>query len=200
MRRILILFALLLLVGLAGCGGTTVEPGDGPAATADPADPGGPSVAEGEGHPPIEGEPGEEPPTEAPQKIASFKEKYVYDDGLEVEVIKIVNGKFTPKDVEYTEEAKAGDPYTKLTMRVRNGSKVTIQLLGSATVTYGPDGTEAVLSSLLDTDSMDGKLIPGKSRSAAAVYLIPPKYYGDVVMEFSPDLEHSSAVFSGSIK
>jgi hypothetical protein len=34
----------------------------------------------------------------------------------------------------------------------------------------------------------------------AMMYLIPEKYYDDVVVEFSPDFEHDSAVFSGSVK
>jgi hypothetical protein len=29
--------------------------------------------------------------------------------------------------------------------------------------------------------------------------MIPPKHFDDVVLEFSPDFEHDSAVFSGSI-
>jgi hypothetical protein len=198
MRRILTALTMaLLLLGFAGCGGTSVQPGDGPAATAEP-EPTDPQITEGD--PPMEGEPSEEP-SEAPAKVANFKEKYVYEDGLQVEVIRIVNSRFTKSQTEYSDEAKAGDPYSKFTVRVKNGSKLTVKLSASATVTYGPDGVEAEKSYLLDDDSgLEGKLLPGRSRSAAAVYLIPPKYYGDVVMEFTPDLDHDSAVFSGSIK
>jgi hypothetical protein len=46
---------------------------------------------------------------------------------------------------------------------------------------------------------LDGKLLKGKSRSARYVFLIPPKHQNDVVLEFSPDFEHDSAMFSGSI-
>ena len=94
--RTVFLLAILLTLGLVGCGGTgtTVEPGDGPAATAEP-EPTDPEVTEGD--PPMEGEgkPCEEPTEEAEAAPASFDEKYTYPDGLEVEVIKIVNGKFT---------------------------------------------------------------------------------------------------------
>jgi hypothetical protein len=62
-----------------------VQPGDGPAAE------------ETQYHGPIEGEPGDEPSEEPSplQDNAKFGEKYVYSDGLEVEVIKIRNGRFT---------------------------------------------------------------------------------------------------------
>jgi hypothetical protein len=103
-------------------------------------------------------------------------------------------GHFTAKQVEdaYDGEKKA-DPYAKFTVRVKNRSPKTVERSASATVTYGPDGVEAVKSYLLDEHSgLDGKLIPGKSRSAVAVYLIPEKHYDDVVMEFSPDFEHDS--------
>ena len=83
---------------------------------------------------------------------------------------------------------------------MKNKSKATVQLVGLATVTYGPDGEKAEPSYMEKTDIMDGKLIPGKSRSTSLAFLIPPKYYGDVVMEVSVDREHESAVFSGSIK
>lgn len=189
--------AVLTLALLAGCGGGTsgqeVGPAEGPAATADASDTTGP----------VEGEPSDEPSDEPTQDapVASFKEKLTYKDGLQVEVTKIRNGRFTASEVEYSNESKKGDPYTVFTVRVRNGSPKTIQLLGSASVTYGPDGDEAKSSyDLEDLGSMDGKLIKGKARSASFAFLIPPKYYGDVVMEFSTDFDHDSAVFSGSIK
>jgi hypothetical protein len=70
-----------------------LQPGDGPAAS------------ETEFHGPIEGEPGDEMSEEPSplQDNAKFGEKYVYSDGLEVEVIKIRNGRFTASQVEYAD-------------------------------------------------------------------------------------------------
>jgi hypothetical protein len=190
MRRAFI--ALCLVAGLlaSGCTGTEqsgVQPGDGPAAE------------ETEFHGPIEGEPSEE--SSPLQDDASFDEKYVYSDGLQVEVIKIRNGQFTAAQVEYQDNVKKGDPYTVFTIRVRNGSPKTVELNGSVRATYGPDGEEAEQSYLEDeTGDLSGKLIKGKSRSAGFVFLIPTRFYDDVVLEVSPDFEHDSAVFSGSIK
>jgi hypothetical protein len=53
----------------------------------------------------------------------------------------------------------------------------------------------------LDEDEeLSGKLLKGKSRSAGFSFLIPTRFYDDVVLEVAPDFEHDSAVFSGSIK
>lgn len=203
LRRILILLAALLSLSLAGCLSptTSVEPGDGPAVTGEPSgslepDPLDPEVTEGD--PPYDTEPTEEPSDAAP---ASFTEKVVYADGLEVEVTKVKNGRFTAKDVEYTEEVKKGDPYTVFTIRVTNKSPKTVDLVGSVRVAYGPDGEEAESTYVLEeAEDMSGKLIKGKARSAGFVYLVPTKFYDNVVLEFSADFEHESAVFSGSIK
>lgn len=185
MKRALIPLVAALLFG---CASPNVQPGDGPAATAESSEQQSPG-----------GEPTGTPSERAP---AGFHDKYVYDDGLQVEVIRIVVGHFTARDVAPTaEDEMKGHPYAKFTVRVKNGSKTTVALASSATVTYGPDGDQAKESYLLDSDSgLSGKLIPGKSRSTVSVYLVPDKYWADVVMEFTPDFEHTSAVFSGSIK
>jgi hypothetical protein len=194
MRRAISALWLAAALLLSGCGGieqSGVEPGDGPAAS------------ETEYHGPIEGEPGDDPSEEPSplQDNAKFGEKYVYSDGLEVEVIKIRNGRFTASQVEYADDVKKGDPYSVFTIRVKNGSPKTVELLGSVAVTYGPDGEPAKETYVLDeAEELSGKLIKGKSRSAGFVFLIPTRFYDDVVLEFSPDFEHDSAVFSGSIK
>jgi hypothetical protein len=194
MRRAISALWLAAALLLTGCGGTDqtgVEPGDGPA------------VSETEYHGPIEGEPGDEA-SEEPSPLtdnARFGEKYVYSDGLEVEVIKIRNGRFTASQVEYADDVKKGDAYSVFTIRIRNGSPKTVELLGSVAVTYGPDGEPAEQTYSLDeAEELSGKLIKGKSRSAGFVFLIPTRFYDDVVLEVSPDFEHDSAVFSGSIK
>jgi hypothetical protein len=129
---LLVSLATIAALTLSGCSGTTTEgvsPGDGPAAS-EPADT------------PVEGENATDQPTEEPTEEehapANFHEKYTYRDGLQVEVIRIKLGHFTRAEIEDGYEAnkeKPGDPYAKFTVRIRNGSKKTVQLSGSATVT-----------------------------------------------------------------
>jgi hypothetical protein len=192
MRRLVIALCLtagFLFTGCSGIEQSGVQPGEGPAVTDEPM------------HGPIEGE-GEPSEESSPlQDDAKFGEKYVYSDGLEVEVIRIRNGRFTASQVEYADDVKRGDPYSVFTIRVKNGSPKTVELVGSVTVSYGPDGEPAEQTYLLDeAEELTGKLIKGKSRSAGFVFLIPPRFYDDVVLEVAPDFEHDSAVFSGSIK
>ena len=112
------------------------------------------------------------PPRRRPRslRVASFTEKYTYEDGVEVEVTKIEHGKISRADSEYSEpEAKAGDPYVMLTVRVKNGSKTKIDTSSSWTMTYGADGEEAVrpyiASKSEDETDLSGKILPGRARS-----------------------------------
>jgi hypothetical protein len=195
MRRVIVALCLsagFLLTGCAGIAQSGVQPGGGPAITDEPLDT----------EPPLEvgDEPSEQP--QGPDN-ATFNDEYTYSDGLQIEVIKVVNATFMAAQAEYRDDVKRGQPYTVMTVRVKNGTPKTVELMGSATVTYGPDGTEAETSYAEDRDiseGLDGKLLKGKSRSARYVFLIPPKHLDDVVLEFSPDFEHDSAMFSGSIK
>jgi hypothetical protein len=203
--------AALLALTLFGCTSTaTVEPGDGPAASEPAAsEPGHPedSIAPHPTEPPVdEQSPPPREPSDAteppPGQAASCKEKWVYEDGLEVEVIRIQTGRFTAQQAQDGMDGeKKGDPHAKFTVRVRNGSKKTVELNASATVVYGSDGIEAVKSYAVDSDSgLTGKLLPGKARSSAAVYLSPESIFGDVVLEFNADFEHEAAMFGGSIR
>ena len=66
-----------------------------------------------------------------------------YTDGLQIDVIEITNATFPAARAEYRDDIKKGQPYTVMTIRVTNGSGKTVDLVGTATVTYGPDGQEA---------------------------------------------------------
>lgn len=135
-------------------------------------------------------------------ETATFRDKYVYEDGVAVEVTKIRHGKVKRADVEYADEAKAGDDFVVLTIRVKNGSKERIDSFGSATLTYGPDGEEAVdpyLASEPEEMDMSGKILPGRAKIATETFLIPAKYQEDPVLEFDFDSDHESAIFTGSL-
>ena len=185
--------AVALLSACSPAAPIEVKPGDSPAATATDAPPGG-----------QEGESTEAQPTE--DKVANFHEKYVYEDGGEVEVIKIKHGKVTRYDAEI-DKIKAGAPYTILTIRVRNKSKKKLSVYNSSTLTYGPDGDEAKQPFLASVEKanqdISGKILPGRSKLAVETFLIPTKYQSgsdSPVLEFSFDFEREPAIFSGSLK
>jgi hypothetical protein len=198
-RRALV--ALLAAAVLGGCSSSDpgVQPGDGPANT------------ETTYHGPVEGEPmpdesGQESAAERPP--ASFKEKYVYPDGLEVEITRIKLGRLTAAEAESWNEVtdmklKKGAGRVTFTTRIRNGSNKIIEISASTTIAYGPDG-EVAEKIFYDGDSpigsLDGKLVPGKARSSTDTAVIPEQHWDDVVMEVTPDFEHGSAVFVGSVK
>ena len=75
-----------------------------------------------------------------------------YTDGLQIDVIKITNATLPTARAEYRDDIKKGQPYTVMTIRVTNGSGETVDLVGTATVTCGPNGQEAKTSYVDDQD------------------------------------------------
>lgn len=208
--------ALLLFAGCSTTPTTNVAPGDGPAAEqtegqtfdSPPADE---PTADETSEAPMDDESTEEP-TEEPTdeeseeefQTATFKQKYVYTDGVEIEIIKIKRGQISAYDAEINDnDTKAGDPYVVFTVRVKNGTNKRLDLSASGSVSYGPDGEAAESSFLEGADDLGltGTVLPGKSKSSeSSAWLIPSKYQDDVVYEFSPDFDHDSAVFAGTVK
>lgn len=152
----------------------------------------------------------DEPPTEEPTDtssgtgdVATFGDKYTYEDGIEVEVTKIKLGKVSARDVDQLADDKEGTPWTQFTVRIRNGSDARLaDVSASYTVTYGPDGEEATASYIPTVDDTDvsGSILPGKSKVSSDTFVIPTKYQDDVVLEFGFDYEHEAAIFAGSVK
>lgn len=198
MKRVVVAAVVLTLAGCASTPTTGVQPGDGPAAT-EVVEPTAP--VEGEGQ--FTEEPLEEPTDEPEPEVASFKEKYTYPDGVEVEIIKIRHGKLTAYEAEIDGNAKRGQDYVIFTVRVRNGSKQRLKLAASGTVSYGPDGevAESAFVENMPSGSLDGTVLPGKAKSApSSAWLVPGRWQGDVVYEFAPSFDYSAAIFSGSVK
>src|SRR5688572_15768332 len=122
--------ATLLLITACSADGT-IAPGEGLAPT--PTSTSTPS----ETSPPGQGTP-------------NFKQKYIYDDGVTVEVTGIKTGRLTRQQAadEYNEKITAGTPYAVFTVRVKNDSRERLSLGGEGiasygSLTYGPEGVRA---------------------------------------------------------
>ena len=126
----------------------------------------------------------------------------VYEDGIQVEITKIKHAEVTKEDTETQDmEAKAGDPYVDFLVRVANDTRSRLMLSTSDTVAYGPDGDKAEEIYVGDAPGdISATVLPGKSKSIHIQYVIPKNYQDDVVLEFSFDFDHDTAVFSGSVK
>jgi hypothetical protein len=201
-RKIILVVALLAAFALTGCTSSDdphIQPGEGPAETVAPSDApteGEPTTFEGEG------EPGDPP---SPVTVPSFHEKYVFDDGVEVEVTEIAKGHLTRKQAahEYSDVVKSGMGWVRFTSRIKNGSKEILDTESvSAEVTYGPDGREAEQLTFNDHSDFAGKVLPGRAKTAEATFLIPERHWGDVVLEVSigDEFERQSVIFVGSVR
>ena len=165
--------ALLLFAGCSSGGAPSgVAPADGPASVS--ATPLPPGVSD----------------------TPNFHQKFVYDDGLDVEVTNIKKGRQT------------GTDYATFTVRLKNTGTQRFKLSGDSgnvytEASYGPDG-EPAENTNLDGDPISGTLLPGRAKSGSVTYLISKKYWNDVVLEVSiPDAEslenRDPVVFAGPI-
>lgn len=180
--------SLVTLLILTACGSPTVAPGSGPATSGASSKPAGGSTTAAT-------------KKAATKTTASFKDKVVYPDGLEVEVTAISSKKMGEFAALSTGKAKKGTPYSLLKVRIRNGSKAKVDLVGSGAVTFGPDGDAA--PAVFDGDSgqpVTGSVLPGKAKTGSYGFAVPSKYLGDATLEFTADFKHPAAVFSGSLK
>lgn len=173
--------ALLVSLSLTGCGMSSapqVESGSGPAASSTAA-----------------------ASDDTSGTTAKFGQKFKYADGLEVEVTKVETGKLGAYALVGDKEAKKGAPFTKLSVRVRNGSGETVDSIGSTQMHYGPDGDEAdaVYDGSKVPQEITGKIVKGKSKTGVYGYVVPKKYRDDVQFEVTVDFVHEAVVFSGKL-
>ena len=177
--------AAAALLAITSCGAPAadlqVQPGDGPKASADK---------------PAASKPA---PTKQAAKVATFKDKYTYPDGLQVEVTKIKRTKMGPNAA--ADGVKVGAPVQVLSIRVTNGTDKKLDVaVASGTMTYGPDGDEAPAVFDEGVDGMSGNVLPGKAKTGTYGFAVPTKYLGDATLEFTADFEHDPAIFSGTLK
>lgn len=132
----------------------------------------------------------------------SFTDPYVYRDGLEVEVTKLRHGSVTADDVEAGARAEKGTAWVQLTVRVTNRSKHrTAEPVGDFELSYGPDKDVADPVSLptVRNRGLSGSIARGEAKVTSATFVVPVKDQDDVVLGFTPDIDHDTAYFTGSI-
>lgn len=138
------------------------------------------------------------------RRAASFEEPYRYTDGLAVTVAGINHG--TLAQIPYTDDpsVQPGDPYTIITVTLRNDSRHTFEAWFVGRVTYGPHRRPAgrfATRSLDDQASV--QLIPPAVTSDpySLGFLIPTNTHDDVELELTIDSgAHRTAVFAGTLK
>ena len=131
-------------------------------------------------------------------KAVGFHETYRTPDGVTVKIIEIKDAKLGPFPTTDDPDAKEGDPYVILTTKTTNGTKSELQLTPAAVLKYGPEKTAAAQ---VVVDEMDAAVLePNKAYDDAVGFIIPSKFYDQVVMEVTLTIEPlRTAVFSGSI-
>ncbi len=185
MRIHIAALAVLVAAGCASIEPSTVAPGDGPADKATKS---------------------KKAPTTVPTKkakpgTASFKDKYIFPDGLEIEVTKLASAKLGAYPVTSDDKGKKGDVYKLFTIRIKNGTDGKLDTVASVEVTYGPDGEEASQVFAGEVGSgIDGTILAGRAKTGRWGFIVPQKYLNDVVLEMSPDFEQDKAIFAGSVK
>lgn len=133
-------------------------------------------------------------------RAVSFDKQYRYPDGLSVAVVEIAHAELPDFVATEDPNAKKGDPYTIVTVKIHNGSDKEIAPLVVASLFYGTDQKRAAR---VEFDSyLDGPVIePGGSAPLFDMaYLIPVDERDQVRLEFALNTgEHEAAQFTGSV-
>ena len=90
-----------------------------------------------------------------------------------------------------------------LTIRVTNGTKKRVTVGDYEQImTYGKTGDEAAEVQDDGIQSIDGTVLPGKSRTGTYGWLVAKKDRKDVQLEFewASDSDHEKALFAGPLK
>ena len=150
------------------------------------------------------------PPSEQPESVKTsapgaraframtgLRKPVTYDDKVSVAIT----------DIRYVKnKAKGpgeitGKTLTIFTLRFTNGSSQPLDLNKVRVVAqYGKARTEASPTSYANLNDFYGTVQPGKQRSAAYAFDLPPSGFGSVVLNVSFSDKHKTAVFAGSLK
>ena len=180
-------WAALLAILAVLLGGCRLEP-QGAAEPTWP-DSGDPSIA------PVQARP---KPTQ-PQG-QQFGDTHTYPDGVRVRVCAIRTatlGMFPEASVENVQE---GDPYTIISVRLKNDSQTHFEAAFLGRLLYGPNLNEAGTVNL-DQATSARTAAAGEAITHDFGFLVPNEFKDDVVFELSIDIaQHPKAYFAGSTR
>jgi hypothetical protein len=137
-------------------------------------------------------------------KAVGFHETYRTPDGVTVKIIEIKDAKLGPFPTTEDPDAKEGDPYVLLATNTTNGTKSKLTLVPAAVLKYGPERTQAAQVQISDDIGGAAQAVvdldPNEAKEYAYGFIIPSKFYDQVVMEVTITIDPlRTAVFSGSI-
>ncbi|MBW5420285.1 hypothetical protein GKQ77_01700 [Streptomyces sp. BG9H] len=145
-----------------------------------------------------DGEPAEDPaPEDTGSDTLGLTDTVAYDNDVEVSLAKFSRG------TSSVTAAPENTPYLKFEVRVKNGSKSTVDTTAlSVNCAYGEEGKEGDL--VIDTErGLNGgpstRLLAGRSLTVEWACAIP-KSERSVQIEVSPDFETETAIFTGEVK
>ena len=218
MRRLLLPTVIVGLLALGACSPAApvgVEPATSPATnsatsptprpTASPSasrDPSASATATATASENTDDESVEEQGEKSGGSMTAFDDPYRYKDGLRVEVTKIRHGTITAADVAAGARSKKGTPWVQLTVRVTNGSKHRLtELVGDYELSFGRNKEPADQIGVPGVRSrgLSGSIAPGKTQITSGTFRVPVKHQDDVVLGFTPDMDHGTTYFAGSI-
>jgi len=140
-------------------------------------------------------------PVSVEQPPVPLTKPFRYPDGLEVEVVGIQHGQLGDFPSTDDPNAKKGDPYTVVTVALRNRSADVIDTVLLGDLRYGPEKTRAYRIAMEDNGGMQSLEPDQASVPYDMGFLVPVSKRHDVVLEVSIELgSRQPARFAGSLE
>jgi len=139
--------------------------------------------------------------TVAAPKPVPLTPNYRYPDGLELTITQITHAKLDGFHATDDPNAKPGDPYTIVTVSLRNGTHHEVEAAFVGQLRYGPRKLTAHRVNLNDNVGGVASLSPGEMSSPYDMgFLVPADAQRDVILQVTVDLgRHQPATFAGSL-
>jgi hypothetical protein len=139
-------------------------------------------------------------PVAAQQTPVSLSQPFRYPDGLEVKVTGIQHGQLGVVPETDDPNAKEGDPYTVITVTLRNQGSSVIDAVLMGELRYGPEKTPAFRLGMHDDNAIQ-QLKPGQTSYPYDMgFLVPVDRRDDVNLQVNIDLgPHQPALFAGAL-
>jgi hypothetical protein len=134
-------------------------------------------------------------------KPVPLSPNYRYPDGLELTITQITHAKLDGFRATDDPNAKPGDPYTIVTVTLRNGTHHEVEAAFVGQLRYGPRKLTAHRVNLNDSVFVVASLSPGERSSPYDMgFLVPADGQRDVILQVTVDLgRHQPATFAGSL-